>query len=139
MLLYMVALAIFAILIWTHICKLNKGFYYRVFDIAINNLFPISSTMDYRLFLGLTIFSYVLFIFTFVNISYYIACRNSVINSFIISLFISILLMLGFVVLPGFSPLSIIRYEIFDRIYVYIAYVLVYIGINIWVLKRIFK
>ncbi|WP_282925674.1 hypothetical protein [Helcococcus kunzii] len=138
-LLYVVSLSIFAILIGTHIGKLYKGFFYRILDISINNIFPVSSTMNYRLFLALTLFSYILFIFTFVNISYYISCRNSVINSFIISLFISILLMLGFLILPGYSPISILRYEIFDKIYLYIIYIFIYIGLDIWILKKIFK
>lgn len=138
-LLYVVSLSIFAILIGTHIGKLYKGFFYRTLDISINNIFPVSSTMDYRIFLALTLFSYILFIFTFVNISYYISCRNSVINSFIISLFISILLMLGFLILPGYSPISILRYEIFNNIYIYIVYIFIYIGLDIWILKKIFK
>lgn len=135
-LLYMVCLTIFAIFIWTHIMKLNKGFNYSILDISINNLFPISSTMNYRVFLGLTLFSYILLICTIVNVNYYISIRNSIINSFMISLFISILLMLAYVLFSGYSPISIIRYEIFNNIYIYIAYIIIYIGINIWILKK---
>ncbi len=137
--LYLVSIIIFSIIIGTHIAKLYKGFYYKIADISINNIFPISSTMNYKAFLGLTLFSYFLLIFTIVNISYYISSKNSIINSFIIIIFINILMMLGYFILPQASPISIIRYEIFDNIYIFIFYILAYIGTNILILKSIFK